>query len=130
MGHEERTVLFGATAGFAGDCCEVIDMALSLLSHAQASYMATIDSVTPDIPHRLIFFKGHRLKSPLVIPHNLESSSTVVSFTIASIAQRIRATGFYPVCRRFESYWGHFKNAQFTTCLPRISPMPLRSHFG
>lgn len=92
--------------------------------------MATIDSVTPDIPHRLIFFKGHRLKSPLVNPHNLEASSLVVRFTIASIAQRIRATGFYPVCRRFESYWGHFKNAQSTTCLPRISPMPLRSHFG
>src|SRR5690625_4448234 len=130
MGHEERTVLFGATAGFAGGCCEVIDMALSLLRHTQAASVATNHNVTADIPQQLIICKGHTLKSPLVIPHDLESSSTVVSFTIAPIAQRIRATGFYHVCRRFESYRGHFRNAQFTTCLPRISPMPLRSHFG
>src|SRR5699024_12366277 len=47
IGHEERTLLFGGTAGCAGDCCEVIDMALSVLSQAQASYRLATDSVTP-----------------------------------------------------------------------------------
>ena len=91
--------------------------------------MAATDSVTPDIPHRLIFFKGHRLKSPLVNPHNLEASSLVVRFTIASIAQRIRATGFYPVCGRFESYWGHAVQSMFSQT-PLATQRSFWLHFG
>src|SRR5699024_2429310 len=82
--------------------------------------MAAPDSVTPLMYPPVHDLKGHRLKSPLVIPHDLETSLTIVRFPIASIAQRIRATGFYPVCRRFESYWGHADHSRFSLRKPHL----------